>query len=87
MQVKKIYQGNSFAINPWLMTNKIFNLFLVDWSLANFVAIRQNSIGQIRYVMKDLLKYLPFFGPYFMQVLNVLLYFYQVMFYIILFRG
>jgi len=43
-------------------------VFLVDWSLANFVAIRQNSIGQIRYVIKDLLKYIPFFGPYFMQV-------------------
>jgi len=39
----------------------------IDWSLANFVGIRQNSIGQIRYVMKELLKYLPFFGPYFMQ--------------------
>ena len=50
-------------------------LSAVDWSLANFVAIRQNSIGQIRYVMKDLLKYLPFFGPYFMQVCNVFFHF------------
>lgn len=42
--------------------------FSVDWSLADFLAIRQNSIGQVRYVMKNILKYIPFFGPYFVQV-------------------
>ncbi|XP_057314491.1 1-acyl-sn-glycerol-3-phosphate acyltransferase epsilon-like [Hydractinia symbiolongicarpus] len=39
----------------------------IDWSLANFVAIRQGSLGRIRYIMKEILKYIPFFGPNFMQ--------------------
>jgi len=36
--------------------------------IANMVAIRQGSIGHIRYMLKDSLKYLPFYGAYFRQV-------------------
>jgi len=36
--------------------------------IANMLAIRQGSIGHIRYVLKDSLKYLPFYGAYFRQV-------------------
>ena len=39
----------------------------IDWSIANFFAIRQGSLGLIRYVMKHILMYLPMFGPYFLQ--------------------
>jgi len=36
--------------------------------IANMLAIRQGSIGHIRYILKDSLKYLPFYGAYFRQV-------------------
>ena len=35
--------------------------------IADMLAIRQGSIGHIRYVLKDSLKYLPFYGAYFRQ--------------------
>jgi hypothetical protein len=40
----------------------------VDWAVADMLAMRQGSIGHIRYILKDSLKYLPFYGPYFQQV-------------------
>jgi len=40
----------------------------VDWMVADMLAIRQGSIGHLRYMLKDSLKYLPFYGAYFRQV-------------------
>lgn len=42
--------------------------FTVDWIIANMLAIRQNALGHIRYVLKDGLKWLPLYGWYFSQV-------------------
>ncbi|KAI9558282.1 hypothetical protein GHT06_015035 [Daphnia sinensis] len=39
----------------------------VDWIVCNMVAIRQGSIGHLRYVMKDTLQALPLYGHYFYQ--------------------
>jgi len=58
--------------------NEIFNkkenvLYLgnhqstVDWIVCNMVAIRQGSIGHLRYVMKDTLQMVPLYGLYFYE--------------------
>ncbi|CAF1007607.1 unnamed protein product [Adineta ricciae] len=39
----------------------------VDWIIANMLAIHQGSLGHIRYVLKNELKYIPFYGFYFQQ--------------------
>lgn len=39
----------------------------VDWIIANILAIRQNALGHVRYVLKDGLKWLPLYGCYFSQ--------------------
>ncbi|CAB4002606.1 1-acyl-sn-glycerol-3-phosphate acyltransferase epsilon [Paramuricea clavata] len=39
----------------------------VDWAVVDMIAIRQGSMGSIRYILKDSLKYLPLFGFYFPQ--------------------
>ncbi|KAK3698764.1 hypothetical protein QZH41_014517, partial [Actinostola sp. cb2023] len=39
----------------------------VDWIVADLLAIRQGSLGSIRYVLKDGLRYLPLYGFYFGQ--------------------
>lgn len=39
----------------------------VDWVIADILAARQGSIGRIRYILKDGLKYLPLYGFYFRQ--------------------
>jgi len=39
----------------------------VDWIIANILAVRQGSIGHIRYVLKEGIKYLPLYGHYFRQ--------------------
>ena len=39
----------------------------VDWIVCNMLAIRQGSIGHLRYVMKDTLQALPLYGHYFYQ--------------------
>lgn len=39
----------------------------VDWIICNMLAIRQGSIGHLRYVMKDTLQMLPLYGFYFFQ--------------------
>ena len=43
--------------------------FAVDWAVVDMLAIRQNTLGYIRYILKDGLRYLPFYGFYFPQVL------------------
>jgi hypothetical protein len=50
-------------------------LLLADWIVADMLAMRQGSIGHLRYILKDSLKYLPFFGPYFPQVFVFFSYF------------
>ncbi|XP_012638667.1 1-acyl-sn-glycerol-3-phosphate acyltransferase epsilon [Microcebus murinus] len=39
----------------------------VDWIVADILAIRQNALGHVRYVLKDRLKWLPLYGCYFPQ--------------------
>jgi len=39
----------------------------VDWMVADMLAVRQGSLGHIRYILKDGLKYLPLYGYYFRQ--------------------
>lgn len=38
-----------------------------DWIIADMLAIRQDCIGHVRYVLKDGLKWLPLYGWYFSQ--------------------
>jgi len=40
----------------------------VDWLVADVLAVRQDSIGHIRYILKDVLKWVPLYGFYFCQV-------------------
>ncbi|KAB1257615.1 1-acyl-sn-glycerol-3-phosphate acyltransferase epsilon [Camelus dromedarius] len=42
-------------------------VFAVDWIIADILAIRQNALGHVRYVLKDGLKWLPLYGCYFSQ--------------------
>uniref|UniRef100_A0A2D4HJB4 Phospholipid/glycerol acyltransferase domain-containing protein n=1 Tax=Micrurus lemniscatus lemniscatus TaxID=129467 RepID=A0A2D4HJB4_MICLE len=44
----------------------------VDWIIADMLAIRQNTLGHIRYVLKDRLKWLPLYGWYFSQMYFVI---------------
>ncbi|XP_023581343.1 1-acyl-sn-glycerol-3-phosphate acyltransferase epsilon [Trichechus manatus latirostris] len=37
----------------------------VDWIIADTLAVRQNALGHVRYVLKDGLKWLPLYGCYF----------------------
>ncbi|KAM3862648.1 1-acyl-sn-glycerol-3-phosphate acyltransferase epsilon [Diretmus argenteus] len=39
----------------------------VDWIIADMLAIRQDALGHVRYVLKDGLKWLPLYGWYFSQ--------------------
>ncbi|KAJ7377265.1 1-acyl-sn-glycerol-3-phosphate acyltransferase epsilon [Desmophyllum pertusum] len=39
----------------------------VDWIVSDFLAIRQGSLGRMRYILKSGLKYLPLYGFYFAQ--------------------
>lgn len=45
-----------------------FLVHSVDWVVANMVALQHNSLGHVRYVIKDGLKYFPLYGFYFKQV-------------------
>ncbi|KAM4692964.1 1-acyl-sn-glycerol-3-phosphate acyltransferase epsilon [Discoglossus pictus] len=39
----------------------------VDWIIADMLAVQQNALGHVRYVLKDGLKYLPLYGWYFSE--------------------
>ncbi|CAF3380199.1 unnamed protein product, partial [Rotaria sp. Silwood2] len=39
----------------------------VDWIIANMLAVRQGSLGHIRYILKTELKWIPLYGFYFQQ--------------------
>ncbi len=41
---------------------------VADWIIADMLAVRQNALGHVRYVLKDGLKWLPLYGWYFSQV-------------------
>jgi len=43
-------------------------IVIVDWIVSDFLAIRQGSLGRLRYILKNGLKYLPLYGFYFAQV-------------------
>lgn len=43
-------------------------VYAVDWIVANMLAIRQGSLGHIRYVLKNDLRRIPLYGFYFEQV-------------------
>jgi len=42
--------------------------FSVDWVVADMLAERQGSIGHMRFILKDSLKFIPLYGSYFRQV-------------------
>ncbi|XP_072490482.1 1-acyl-sn-glycerol-3-phosphate acyltransferase epsilon isoform X2 [Notamacropus eugenii] len=44
----------------------------VDWIIADILAIRQNALGHVRYVLKNGLKWLPLYGWYFSQMYLVI---------------
>ncbi|GAU99181.1 hypothetical protein RvY_10217 [Ramazzottius varieornatus] len=39
----------------------------VDWVVADMLAVRQGNLGQMRYILKDGLRFLPLYGYYFYQ--------------------
>ena len=42
--------------------------YVVDWVVADMLAVRQGNVGQMRYILKDGLRFLPLYGYYFYQV-------------------
>lgn len=44
------------------------SVLAVDWVIAGVLAVRQNALGHVRYVLKDQLKWLPLYGCYISQV-------------------
>lgn len=67
------YAGVQVIIYGDLPKNKENIIYLsnhqctVDWIIADMLAIRQNALGHVRYVLKDGLKWLPLYGWYFSQ--------------------
>ena len=59
-------EGNA-GVYIWIVHALIY-VFAVDWIIADILAIRQNALGHVRYVLKDGLKWLPLYGCYFSQV-------------------
>ncbi|CAF1236558.1 unnamed protein product [Rotaria magnacalcarata] len=39
----------------------------IDWIIENMLAVRQGSLGHIRYILKNELKWIPLYGFYFQQ--------------------
>ncbi|KAF7246831.1 1-acyl-sn-glycerol-3-phosphate acyltransferase epsilon [Varanus komodoensis] len=66
VQVRVIIYGDlpKTKENVVYMSNHICT---VDWIIADMLAIRQNALGHVRYVLKDILKWLPLYGWYFSQ--------------------
>lgn len=46
-------------------------VLVADWIIADMLAIRQSALGHVRYVLKDGLKWLPLYGWYFSQVMQL----------------
>ncbi|XP_031960506.1 1-acyl-sn-glycerol-3-phosphate acyltransferase epsilon isoform X3 [Corvus hawaiiensis] len=72
------YTGVQVIIYGDLPKNKENVIYLsnhqctVDWIIADMLAIRQNALGHVRYVLKDGLKWLPLYGWYFSQMYLVI---------------
>jgi lysophosphatidate acyltransferase len=45
----------------------LISVVQVDWVLSDMVAVRQGSLGNLRYVMKSSLQQLPLYGLYFYE--------------------
>lgn len=58
---------NVYLDHLWVKT---YVVIPVDWMVADMLAIMQGSLGRIRYILKDGLKYLPLYGYYFRQVMT-----------------
>ncbi|XP_026879300.2 1-acyl-sn-glycerol-3-phosphate acyltransferase epsilon [Electrophorus electricus] len=67
------YTGVEIVIYGDIPKNKESVVYLsnhqstADWIIADMLAIRQNALGHVRYVLKDGLKWLPLYGWYFSQ--------------------
>ncbi|XP_013370068.1 PREDICTED: 1-acyl-sn-glycerol-3-phosphate acyltransferase epsilon [Chinchilla lanigera] len=67
------YTGAQILLYGDLPKNKENIIYLanhrstVDWIVADILAMRQNAVGHVRYVLKDRLKWLPLYGYYFSQ--------------------
>ena len=48
--------------------NPLMLCVTVDWMIADMLAVRQGSIGHIRYILKNSLRWVPLYGYYFRQV-------------------
>lgn len=68
---------SSGKMNDSISINQEF-CFLVDWIIVNMLAVRQGSLGHIRYVLKNDLKRIPFYGFYFEQVNRSMKLFFQL---------
>ncbi|XP_074845006.1 1-acyl-sn-glycerol-3-phosphate acyltransferase epsilon isoform X3 [Carettochelys insculpta] len=72
------YTGVQIIIYGDLPKNKENVVYLsnhqctVDWIVADMLAVRQNALGHVRYVLKDGLKWLPLYGWYFSQMYLVI---------------
>ncbi|XP_068867571.1 1-acyl-sn-glycerol-3-phosphate acyltransferase epsilon isoform X1 [Aphelocoma coerulescens] len=72
-QMRKLSSAMIVIIYGDLPKNKENVIYLsnhqctVDWIIADMLAIRQNALGHVRYVLKDGLKWLPLYGWYFSQ--------------------
>jgi 1-acyl-sn-glycerol-3-phosphate acyltransferase len=62
------YQIIKVLVKFFFCLNKAIKSNLVDWVIVNMLAIRQGSLGHVRYVLKNDLKWIPFYGFYFEQV-------------------
>jgi lysophosphatidate acyltransferase len=64
-----LYISNHQSSGRKIISGKFLLIInLVDWITVNMLAIRQGSLGHIRYVLKNDLKWIPFYGFYFQQV-------------------
>lgn len=66
-------QVNNFRIFmiDYRADQRLFLFLAVDWIIADMLAIRQSALGHVRYVLKDGLKWLPLYGWYFSQVMQL----------------
>lgn len=57
------------SINSHLLESTVV---AADWAVADMLALRQGSLGNLRYMLKEELKWLPLYGWYFAQVRQIL---------------
>ena len=59
-----VHQGKTIKENTIFMCNHQCSF---DWIVADMVAVRFNCLGNIRYVLKSSLRFIPLYGYYFKQ--------------------